>query len=101
MAGPPGGQSGRQDQRDQAQRPAVCGGRDVCGNAGPEASVAKRGERVGWGKDTGYSRGFHLSWICVYQAPCCSLLRLAVPSSSLRKVDPHFLIRLQLNQSCF
>lgn len=47
VAGPPSSQSGPQDQRNQAQRPAVRGGRDVCGNAGPEASVAKRGECIG------------------------------------------------------
>lgn len=70
VAGPPGGQSGPQDQRNQARRPAVCWGRDVSGNASPEASVAERGEHIGWREDTNYGQGFHLLWICLYRAPC-------------------------------
>lgn len=46
VAGPPSRQSGAQDQQHQTQRLAVCWGRDVCGNAGPKASVAKRGECI-------------------------------------------------------
>lgn len=44
VAGPPSSQSGQQDQQNQAQCPAVRRGRDVCGDAGPKASVAERGE---------------------------------------------------------